>query len=60
MTVAVPQQDEISITVNPDGVVVMLQKAVDFDQADSVIAVLPENVEMLIRALRAAKKSAQG
>lgn len=58
MTIAVPRQDEIHVSVDTDGVIFISQET-DDPQFPDLIAVLPQNVEALIRALRAAKHRAQ-
>ena len=55
MLIAVQQQDEITVHLNADGVVVIRQSTPDSDLPE-LVALLPQNVEALIRALRAAKR----
>ncbi len=56
--VAVPQQDAIEVYVHPDGDAVAIRQQSGMDDPD-IVLIAPQNVERVIRALRAAKREAK-
>lgn len=57
--IAAPQQDQIEIYLHPDGNVVIRQHSPELENPD-IVLIAPENVDRVIRALRAVKREALG
>lgn len=58
MAIAVQQQDEIQVSVRPDGAIVIVQALPD--DGYECVAVWPAHAEALIRAIRSAKHATPG
>lgn len=60
MAIAVQQQNQIDVSSNEDGHIVISQDCGDLETPTSHVIVAPQNVEAFLRAVRAAKREAQG
>ncbi|QIL80998.1 hypothetical protein G7047_14655 [Diaphorobacter sp. HDW4A] len=59
MAVAVQQQNQIDVSINENGQIVISQYLGDDEMTQCNVVVAPVNVDGLIRALRAAKREAR-
>lgn len=57
MSIIVPSQEEISVFINNNGSITILQKA--YPEEDSVIAINPVHISAICKALQDCKKTIQ-